>query len=134
MRSLAMLFCVFVAGCAGSLGSLSGEDGAAPDWFEAKKAELRGKDYPRLGQLPENANYKARQSGLVQSAEERDALREAFFNDPRSTPVSMTPAEILAWGESKRDQFATMDLPSNFLTDDDIAALFALFERPRARR
>ncbi|WP_300378727.1 hypothetical protein [Henriciella sp.] len=129
-----MLFCIILTGCAGSLGSSSDAGSATPDWYEARKAEFQGKGYPKLSRVPANTSYEARQSGLVKTADEREALRTAFFNDPRSATVSMTPAEIRAWGLEKRQQVVSLDTPSDFLTEEEITSLFALFERPRARR
>ena len=131
MRSGIVLLCLAAAGCSNSISDLRE---AAPEWYEARKQELQGEGYPDLGTVPADNTYRPRQAGLVKSAAEREAIRQAFFADPRSAPVTMQPAEIMRWSARIREQVSAYDTQASFLTDEDIARLRALFERPRARR
>ena len=131
MRLGIVLLCLAAAGCSSSISDLRE---AAPEWYEARKQELRGQGYPDLSRVPADNSYAPRQSGLVTSGAEQEAIRNAFYADPRSEPVTMTPAEIMQWSAELRERVAVFDTPTDFLTDADIARLRAQFERPRARR
>ena len=134
MRLTAVLLCAVLTGCAGSMSKISDIRESAPEWYEARKEELRGNAYPKLSQVPTDTTYRSRQTGLVKSAEEQAAIRKAFYADPRSELTYLTPDMILEWGADMRERVAAMDTPTDFLTENDIAMLKARFERPRARR
>lgn len=134
MRLTAVLLCAFMAGCAGSMSKISELREAAPEWYEARKQELRGTGYPKLSQVPTDSTYRPRQSGLVKSAEDQAAIRRAFFADPRSSMTYLDPNTIAQWGTAMRERLEARDTPVDFLTDKEIAMLKARFNRPRARR
>ena len=107
---------------------------AAPEWYDARKQELQGEGYPKLGAVPTSDGYNARQRELVKTGAERESIRQAFFSDPRSAPAYLTPAEIADWGNGLKERVDSAIPPADFLTDQQIASLRARFERPRARR
>ena len=131
MRSIVFPLCLLLASCASSMSDLQE---AAPEWYEARKQELRGEGYPKLGTVPTDDTYRNRQRALMKTGAEREALREAFFASPRSEPVNLTPAQISAWGDELKAQVDSAIPPADFLTDQQIAMLKARFDRPRARR
>ncbi len=106
----------------------------APEWYEARKQELSGRDYPKLANVPVSQTYQADRSGLVKSAAEREAIREAFFSHPRSEPTYLTPEQIRDWGLKISQRLEAMNEPVDYLSDADVKSLRARFERPRARR
>ncbi|MEQ9317229.1 MAG: hypothetical protein RLN72_15355 [Henriciella sp.] len=107
---------------------------AAPDWYEARKVELAGEGYPRLSDVPINATYRDQNRQMNLTRAEREAIRAGFEANPRSEPVDITPEEILAWSTELRNRVNRQMTRADFLTDAEIAALKARFDRPRARR
>lgn len=134
MKPILLSFCVFLAGCAGSLDTLSDMRENAPEWYEARKLELAGEGYPRLSDVPVDASYSGQDMELVTSRDETEAILAAFNADPRSEPVNVSPEEIRAWAQTLIASINARMTPADFLTDADIASLRARFERPRARR
>ena len=134
MRLTAVLICALLAGCAGSMDRISELREAAPDWYEARKQEFQGRGYPKLNTVPSDGTYQVRQTGLVKSAAEQKAIREAFYANPRSEPSYLTPAMMMQWAAEIRQRVDARDTPADFLTDQQIALLKARFDRPRARR
>lgn len=107
---------------------------AAPDWYEARRTELAGEGYPRLSQVPVNTTYRqqVRQADLTRA--EREQIRTAFEANPRAEPATVSPEEILAWSAELRSRVNRQMTQADFLTDAEIEALRARFDRPRARR
>lgn len=134
MRHILTISCLFVAGCAGSMDRISDMRETAPDWYEARKQEFAGRGYPELANVPSDSTYGSQQAGLVKTAGEREAIRQAFFSNPRSEPAYLTPEEIRAWGLELKRRFSAEMKPADYLTDADVARLRARFDRPRARR
>ena len=134
MRTLLPVFCLFSASCAGSMDKIADMREAAPDWYEARKVELAGEGYPSLSSIPVDDTYKAQSSGLRKTGAESAAILAAFEASPKAEPAYLTPAEIRDWGMRIRASVGKLDQPADFLTDSDIAALKARFDRPRARR
>lgn len=133
MRSIVLLLCLGLPACS-SVDRISDLREAAPEWYEARKQELQGEGYPRLGAVPTDTTYRNKQASLMKTGAERDAIREAFFADPRSAPAYLTPAEIADWGRKLKTRVDSAIPPADFLTDQQIDALHARFSRPRARR
>lgn len=134
MRLVIVPFCLIMTACAGTVDRMSDIQEATPEWFEARKEELAGKGYPKLGDVPVNTTYESKKTGLQSAGADSEALLAAFHANPRSEPNTLSPDEILAWGREIAQQVNAMDRPADFLTTAEIASLRARFERPRARR
>ena len=126
--------CLIVAtGCASPLAGTAAES-AAPDWYEARVAEASKGSYPKIVDVPPLESYEAARSSIEAGAMSDAELRARFLSNPRSEPAYLTPSEIQAWGAALKQQVAQRDVAANFLTDEDVAQLRAVFDRPRARR
>ncbi|MGB3625903.1 MAG: hypothetical protein WA989_08740 [Henriciella sp.] len=107
---------------------------AAPDWYEERKVELAGEGYPRLSDVPVNSTYRQQKRQLSLTRTEREQIRARFEADPRSEPADTTPEEIMAWSSRLRSRVDRQLTQADFLTDAELEALRARFDRPRARR
>ncbi|MCF6329279.1 MAG: hypothetical protein L3J02_05720 [Henriciella sp.] len=58
---------------------------------------------------------------------------EAFLSDPRAAPPEETPEEVLLWAANTRRAVEGRLPVPDFLTDEDVVALHAIFDRPRGR-
>ena len=133
MRLVFFVTLALMTGCASSMDRVRELRAAAPDWYEARKVELAGDGYPSIGDVPEVGAYPDLQRDLALSEEETRAALEMFANHPRAELATETPSEIAAWVElTKRAVMGRLPAP-DFLTDEEVAALKAVFDTPRAR-
>lgn len=95
-KCLILLACVPLIGCVTSLGdSLEG----APEWFEDRRAELSGEDYPDI----RSAAVLEAESDLAPWREIETTLNSALSDmeteDPG--PVMLTAEQMLAWAKEQ---------------------------------
>jgi len=133
MRVTVLVLLGLVAGCAGSLQRAQEMRANAPDWYEARKEELFSKSYPKISDVPEQLNLRPQRERLSLSKEETQAALDFFINHPRAALSEETPEEMLAWAADVRRATEGRLPPPDFLTDEDVAALRAVFDRPRGR-
>ena len=127
------LLAVALTGCATSYESVRDTMANAPDWYDARKTEVMGEGYPRVGAIP-TLSREDRKSNRLEST--RSAVQRAerlFRMDPRAVPPGLELAEMMAWAEAFRAELAAMDEPGDFLTDEEAEALRGLFSLPRAQ-
>lgn len=133
MRAFSIVLLIAVAGCASSFERMKQIREAAPDWYDARKQELSGKGYPRLIDVPEPVGGEVETARLsIRQQETLDALDE-FSADPKSFDEIDTPEALIAWSDAVRLSIEAQIPPADFLTDDDVAAMKAVFDRPRGR-
>ena len=123
-----------LTGCAGSFGKVRETMAAAPDWYDERAAEVRGEGYPSISRIPA-LDAGERSTAELEEGEEAVEAAEALFRmDPRAVPPGLELAEMQAWADAARGEAnAIASEPGEHLTAEDIAALRALFERPRAK-
>ena len=133
MRTVIFVTLATLAGCASSLERVQAVRAAAPSWYEDRKTELRGEDYPKLTEIPVITDQTRPGQQLSLRQEEVERVLAAFDADPRSEGVTETPEEILAWARGVRVAVERAIPAAEFLSDDEVAALKARFSRPRGR-
>ena len=133
MRPFWFLSLLLVSSCASSLERMQEVRENAPDWYEARKQELFGRSYPNISDVPELENVRERVERLDLTAEEAQAILTMFAEDERTALVDETPEEMKAWADTIRRAAEGRLPPPDFLTDEEVAALKAVFDRPRAR-
>ncbi len=133
MRAAILVPIILLAGCASSLERVRAMRAAAPDWYEARKVEISGEAYPKIGDIP-LVEASAR-PGTQLAASGRDTMTalQKFQLDPRAEPATETAAEMLAWAAASRRAVEGQITAPDFLTDEDVAALKAVFDVPRGR-
>lgn len=105
----------------------------APDWYEARKTEFRGVGYPSLSSVPQKSTGYDPLRKLQLSEEETLATLARFNSDPRAELAVETPDQILVWAtELRRAVEGRLPAP-DFMTDEEVEAIKARFNVPRAR-
>lgn len=133
MRAVIFVTFAFLVGCASSIERARELRAGAPDWYAARKVEISGSGYPHVRDIPlvTNANRPGRT--LDTSRIETLGALDAFLADPRSAPAEETPEQILQWASHTRRAVEGQIPAPDFLTDEDVAALHAIFDTPRGR-
>ena len=129
MKVRILLAGLFLTGCATPLERVISVAGDVPDWFEERRAEVRGEGYPQLTEVPNGTDGP---SSDTQTNAVRAVLAsyDNFFNDPRAAEPSITKADIIALKEELFAQFKRIEaLPDQErITEAEIEAMKALFE------
>lgn len=133
MRAAILVTFALLAGCATSLERVQDVRNNAPEWYEARKNEISGKDYPRVSDIPvvTDANRPGQQLN-VSRADTLKALN-MFMNDPRATGAQEDASSMLAWANEARRAVEGQVPAPDFLTDEEVEALKAVFNTPRGR-
>lgn len=133
MRAVFFVTFAILTGCASSMERVQAMRDNAPEWYADRKVEIAGKSYPSIGDIPTVTSDNRPGIDLLRAGEMTSQALADFLNDPRATPAAETPAEMLTWAESLRRAIGGQVPAPDFLTDEDVDALHALFDRPRGR-
>lgn len=133
MRAAFFVTFALIAGCSSSFERIQTMRDSAPEWYDARKYEIRGEDYPRISEIPLLTGDDVPGGQIDQSGAGALAIYEAMMRDPRSTLAEESPEDILAWARDVRRAVEGQLPAPDFLTDEDVAALKAIFDTPRAR-
>ena len=133
MRAAILVTFALLAGCASSLERVQDVRDSAPEWYEARKVEISGKDYPRISNIPvvTDVNRPGQQLN-VSRADTLKALN-MFMNDPRASGPEEDASSMLAWATKARQAVDNQVPASDFLTDEEVEALKSVFDTPRGR-
>ena len=105
----------------------------APEWYAARKVELSGQGYPKISDVPADRDTRPSVSRLNLSNEEVNAALVKFYASGRTDGPTETPEQMRAWAADQRRAVEGQLPAPDFLTDEDVAALKAIFDRPRGR-
>jgi len=133
MRAVIFVTFALLVGCSSSIERVQAMRDAAPDWYDARKLEVSGEGYPNIANVPLITTENRPGQQLEASGQVTLADLEMFLSDPRAMPPEETPADMLAWATETRRAVEGQIPPPDFLTDEDVAALRAIFDRPRGR-
>lgn len=135
MKNTAILLCgvplLLATACTSSFSKVRTAINDAPEWYDARRTEIRGEGYPEVIDIPTiDANWKP-DAALAASGDSMAILLDAFDNDPRAR-ISLTGAEdILAVAAEIRGTFGPPLPEAGFLTETEIAAIRESFNVPR---
>lgn len=135
MKNTAILLCgvplLLASACTSSFSKVRGALNDAPEWYEARRTEIRGEGYPAIADIPAvDANWKPGE-GLAASGAEIAVIQAAFAADARAQAPAAGAAEIAAVVAAIRGEFEPGLPPGEFLTQTEIAAIRASFNVPR---
>ena len=133
MRAVIFVTFALLVGCSSSFERVQAMRDAAPEWYEASKLEVSGEGYPSIATVPVVTAENRPGQQLAAAGQVVLADLEKFLSDPRAAAPEETPEEILAWAATTRRAVEGRLPASDFLTDEDVAALHAIFDRPRGR-
>lgn len=126
--------CMFLAGCTGSFVKVRTAIDQAPEWYDARRVEIRGEGYPKIIDVPVIAADQAPGQTLEASKTRGAELRAVFDENARAAEPANTAAEIEDLRETVRRGFAGFEATSDFLTDEEIEAIRSAFDVPRVTR
>lgn len=122
-----------LTGCASSLDAMRDTVAGAPEWYDERRAEVRGEGYPEIGRVPELTPEQASLSNLDQTRADVSETEALFLSDLRAVPAGLELDEMLEWARETKAEFAqAADEPANHLTPEEVAELRAIFETRRA--
>ncbi len=133
MRAVIFVTFAVLSACASQMERVQELRETAPEWYAERKIEIAGESYPKIRDIPVVTSAERDSEPLQRSGELTSAALAAFLNDPRSTVPTETPEQMLAWSEDMRRAVGGQIPAPDFLTDEDVDALHALFDRPRGR-
>lgn len=117
-RILPLLF--LLGGCA----SIDNVIGGTPEWFQEKRAEIRGTGYPTFADVPTQRPVSTARKGFALSADEMVNAALMFDTHPRAGRVDKSGDEIEAEAEAVRQLMGEIDPRTDAaLSEADIAAL-----------
>ena len=126
------LLALLATGCASSYERVRETVSSTPDWYEARKTEVIGEGYPKIGTIPTLTDDQRRTDQLVRTRTAVERAETLFRMDPRSVPAGLELAEMIQWAEAFRAELAELDEPGDFLSDEEARQLRNLFASPRA--
>ena len=135
MKNTAILLCgvplLLASACTSSFSKVRGALNDAPEWYEARRTEIRGEGYPAIADIPAvDANWKPGE-GLAASGADIAVIQAAFAADARAQAPAAGAAEIAAVVAAIQGEFEPGLPPGDFLTHTEIAAIRASFNVPR---
>jgi len=130
---LAIALVSTTSACASGMGQVRDAISSAPDWYQDRAQEVRGEGYPSIGRIPTLDGGERSVDDLETGRTEVIAAEELFRLDPRAVPPGMELETMLEWASLAKDELARAAAqPGDHLTDEEVRALKALFETPRA--
>ena len=122
---------LLIAGCTGSFAKVREAVNQAPDWYDARRAEIRGEGYPDLGEVKELPADKLPGKTLPASAARVDILQAYFDSNERAELPADAAGQMAALLKRVEAGFADLPADPGFLTQDEIAGIEAAFNVPR---
>ena len=122
---------LLIAGCTGSYAKVRTAINQAPDWYDARRAEIRGEGYPDLNEVKELTPDELPGKTLPAAAARVDILQAYFDSNERAEPPAEAAAEMAALLTRVEAGFAALPADPGFLTQDEIALIEAAFNVPR---
>ncbi|MEO1643404.1 MAG: hypothetical protein AAFR74_08715 [Pseudomonadota bacterium] len=133
MRAMIFVTLLAVAGCASSLERLGEVRDAAPEWYKDRRVELAGRDYPSIANVPVVTEETRPGQRLGVSQAETMAALDALLTDPRNASVEETADEMRDWANAARGEVDRQIPVPDFLSNEEVEALKAVFDTPRGR-
>jgi hypothetical protein len=122
---------LLASACTSSFSKVRAAINDAPEWYEARRTEIRGEGYPEISDIPTvDANWKPG-VGLAASGDQIAIIQAAFLADERAQLAPEGAAGIAAFMAEIRAEFEPGLPPGEFFTETEIAAIRESFNVPR---
>lgn len=130
MKRASCFILLALGGCASQVNAVRSAADEAPAWFQERREEIRGEDYPDIRTVPTvNADTRP-QLGKESGALARTGSATEFAAHPRATPPNISPADIMAWVQAKKQLFAGVNPPR---PGEAKAPDLSVFDAPRGQ-
>jgi hypothetical protein len=135
MKNTAILLCgvplLLATACSSSFSKVRTAINDAPEWYEARRTEIRGEGYPEVIDIPVLDPSWKPQKGLNMSGDELEALQAEFDSSERAEVATQGTAGIEALAAELKAGFEPGLPEAEFLSESEIAAIRASFNVPR---
>ena len=122
---------LLIAGCTSSFGRVREAINQAPDWYDARRAEIRGEGYPVLAEVKEIPKDQLPGKTLPATAARVDILQAYFDSTERAEPPADAAGQMAALLTRVEAGFSDLPADPGFLTQEEIAEIDAAFNVPR---
>lgn len=135
MKITAILLCgvplLLASACSSSFSRVRSAINEAPEWYDARRTEIRGEGYPEIADIPTlEAGWRPERT-LSVSGEEMAALQKIFDTEERAEVATDGAEKIAAIAAELRAEFEPGLPEAEFLSESEIAAIRASFNVPR---
>lgn len=120
---------MMLGACASQVDAVRGAVDEAPDWFQQRRTELRGEDYPSIVEVPTVLKRDRPAISEAGRATRMAGLKAEFLSDPRAEAPNQSRADIEKWVAEKKALFAGIEPPAAAEFDRSAAEVF---NSPRA--
>lgn len=135
MKNTAILLCgvplLLASACTSSFSKVRGALDDAPEWYDARRTEIRGEGYPAIADIPAVDPDWQPGAGLAASGAKISVIQAAFAADARAQAPPAGAAEIAAVMADIQAAFGPGLPQGDFFTDTEIAAIRESFNVPR---
>lgn len=135
MKNTAILLCgvplLLASACTSSFAKARSAINEAPEWYEARRTEIRGEGYPEVSDIPTLDPSWKPEAGLMASGRDLRKLQALFDGAERAQVSARGAEEIEAVAAQLRASFGPELPPGEFFTEAEIAAIRASFNVPR---
>jgi hypothetical protein len=135
MKNTAILLCgvplLLASACTSSFAKARAAINETPEWYEARRTEIRGEGYPEVSDIPRLEPDWKPEAGLKASGRELKKLQALFDGAERAQLTTRGADEIAAVAAELREAFGPDLPPGEFFTETEIAAIRASFNVPR---
>ncbi len=121
--------CLMLSGCSGSFNKMRSVVAEAPDWYETRRVEIRGEGYPNVAEVPVIDASDRPGAELERERIEVGAAEQAFLTHPRARAPQISPDDIMALQSELKARFGPVRTPPDILSEAEIAALRAVFDK-----
>ena len=122
---------LLLAGCSSSFSRVREAINQAPDWYDARRKEIRGEGYPKLSEVQEIPADQLPGKTLPETAARVDILQAYFDSNERAEPPVDAVGQMAILLKRVEAGFADLPAEPDFLTQDEIAQIEAAFNVPR---
>ncbi len=122
---------LLIAGCTNSFSRVREAVNQAPDWYDARRKEIRGEGYPKLAEVQEIPVDQLPGKTLPDSAARVDILQAYFDSNERAEPPVDVAGQMAVLLKRVEAEFAGLPADPDFLTQEEIAEIEAAFNVPR---
>ncbi len=122
-----------ISACASPVGTVRQAVASAPEWYQEARVEIRGEGYPDVSRVVALEHHRVPPEGAEAT---RVAVADAEAEFLRAIGGGSAAEDLeraLAWAAAQQAAFNPLVSSGDFLTEDDIRRLRAVFDVQRAK-
>ncbi len=103
---------LWLGGCASQMDAMRGVADDAPEWFQDRRTEIAGEDYPDIQTIPSVTTGDRPSISTNAARTPAELFQVLFATNARAALPTTTAADITAWARTKRAVFAGLVPPT----------------------